>query len=177
MNFIPQNIDGLFLIKHNLFEDNRGAFRRSFCLNTLKDNGINFDVKQGNISENKTKFTMRGFHYQKGNNKESKILSCLTGSIYNVVIDLRKQSATYKKSYAIELNNINRFSLFVPGGCANAFLTMENNTIIHYYMGDYYNPNSYSGFRYDDPMFSIEWPVKPLIISKQDKDFVDFNDE
>ena len=65
----------------------------------------------------------------------------------------------------------------MPGGCANAFLTMENNTIIHYYMGDYYNPNSYSGFRYDDPMFSIEWPVKPLIISKQDKDFVDFNDE
>ena len=176
MKFIKQKIDGLFLIEHDVYEDSRGAFRRSFCLDELKKEDIKFEAKQGNISENKNKYTMRGFHYQKGSEKESKILSCLSGGIYNVVIDLRKNSLTYKKLFSIELNSFNRHSLLVPGGCANAFLTMEDNTIIHYYMGDYYNAKSYSGFRYNDPMFSVQWPFKPLIISDQDKNFLDFND-
>ena len=177
MKFIKLKIEGFYLIEHELFEDIRGVFRRSFCNKELKKNGINFEVKQGNISENYKKYTMRGFHFQKNSIEEAKIMSCLTGSIYNVVVDLRKNSETYQKSEAISLDSIKRYSILVPGGCANAFLTTKANTIIHYYMNDYFKPLTYSGFRYDDPFFKINWPHKPVIISNRDKNFLDYNND
>ena len=177
MKFEEQKILGSYLIQHDLIEDERGIFRRSYCAKTLKKNNIHFEVKQGNISENKKKYTLRGFHYQKGVSTESKILTCISGRIYNVVIDLRKDSSSYKSSFALELNKDNRLSLFVPSGCANAYLTLENNTIINYYMGDFYNPETYSGFRYNDPMFNIEWPVQPVFISEKDLNFPNYNEK
>jgi dTDP-4-dehydrorhamnose 3,5-epimerase len=177
MIFLKLNIEGLTLINHDLFEDDRGMFRRSFCKKEMEKNGIKFTVKQGNISENLNAHTMRGFHYQKGSNNEAKILSCLTGAIYNVVVDLRKNSETYLKNCAIELNSEKRDSLLVPGGCANAFLTLGDDTIVHYYMNDYFKPETYSGFRYNDPFFSIKWPFEPKNISKKDLNFLDYQDE
>ena len=177
MKFIKLKIEGLFLVEHNIFDDNRGLFRRSFCNEELKRNGINFEVKQGNISENYYKYTMRGFHFQKGSYKESKILTCLTGSVYNVVIDLRKNSRTYLKSEAITLDCLARNSILVPGGCANAFLTTEDNTIVHYYMNDFFKPSTYSGFKYNDPFFNIQWPTQPIIISDKDNNFPNYYNE
>ena len=176
MNFIPQKIDGLFLILPNLHDDERGVFRRSFCKEEFEKSGVKFDALQGNISENFNIHTLRGFHYQSSPSNESKIISCVTGSLFNIVLDLRKKSNTYKQWSSLEINSKDRQSIHVPAGCANAFLTLENNTIVHYYMNDFYNPNTYKGIRYNDPNFSFVWPFKPQIISEKDLNFPDFID-
>ena len=174
MKFVNQKIDGIYLIKPTLHQDERGVFRRSFCEDEFASHGIKFNVKQGNISENFKKHTLRGFHYQISPSKESKIISCITGSLYNVVIDLREDSKTYHEWVALEISSINKESIYVPAGCANAFLTMSENTIVHYYMGDSFSPDTYHGIRYNDPMFSVDWPCEPKIISKKDLNIPDY---
>lgn len=134
-------------------------------------------AKQGNISINPHKHTLRGFHYQIQPTKESKVLNCIRGSIYNVVLDLRKDSATYKSWQAIEVNSDNKISLHVPHGCANAFLTLSEDTIVHYYMGDSFSPETYRGIRFDDPAFGVQWPLDPAVISERDLGFPNFVDE
>ena len=176
MNFIPQKINDLFLIIPDLHDDERGVFRRSFCKEVFEKNGVNFNVLQGNISENYNKHTLRGFHYQSTPSDESKIITCISGSLFNIVLDLREKSNTYKKWSSLEINSKERQSIYVPAGCANAFLTLENNTIVHYYMNDSYNPNTYRGIRYNDPTFSFEWPHVPEIISEKDLNLPDFID-
>ena len=175
MNFIPKLIADLKLITPDLHHDDRGVFRRSFCIEEFKKNKIDFKVVQGNISENFKQHTMRGFHYQKLPSVESKIISCVTGSLFNVVIDLRKKSKTYLKTVSLEISAMQRQSIYVPPGCANAFLTLSDQTIVHYYMGDYFNPESYSSIRYNDPIFSIDWPFEPKVISEKDLNIPDFN--
>ena len=175
MKFISQYIEGVVLIRPNVFEDNRGSFRRTYCSKELEDNGIKFSVCQGNISENTHQYTMRGFHYQKSLSNESKLLTPVSGRIYNILIDLRTTSPTFLKSTAIELSASLRETLHVPAGCANAFLTLEPNTVVHYYMGDYFKPDSYCGFRFNDPFFNIQWPHSIEVISERDNNFPDFS--
>ena len=165
-------ISGLYLLKSNAAKDNRGFFLRHYCKKSLRK--INFTVKQANISYNKKKGTLRGFHFQKKKISESKILSCLSGSIFNVTVDIRKKSSTYKKYIITSLNCKNQLSLVIPKGCANAFLTLENNTIVHYYMNDFYKKGSYGGFSYKDSSLNIKWPILPLIISKKDRSYKNF---
>ena len=166
-------IKDLVLINNEYFKDNRGAFSRIFCLKELKN--ISFKVVQGNLSYNKKKHTLRGFHFQKGKNSEKKILTPVQGSIFNVVIDLRKNSKSFLKYDKVIVKSKKNQSLYVPNGCANAYLTLEDNTIIHYYMGNFYNKNSYSGFKYNDVFFKIKWPFKPKVISKKDNEYNDFD--
>jgi dTDP-4-dehydrorhamnose 3,5-epimerase len=175
MRFFPQLIEGLVLLKPEVFEDNRGSFRRNFCASELKANGIDLTVCQGNVSENTSRYTMRGFHFQKAPSSESKILTPISGEIFNVVIDLRRFSPTYLKWVALEVSSSRKESLHVPAGCANAFLTMADNTVVQYYMGDFFKPESYSGFRYDDPYFNVSWPHAPEVISERDAAFPDFS--
>jgi len=168
MRFEEQKILGVFLIKPTPVKDNRGMFRRNFCEREFFKNKIVNKVHQANISENKYKYTLRGFHYQIGKYKEGKTLSCLAGEIYDVVVDLRKKSKTYKKWISFKLNDKNRYSIHVPPGCANAFLTLKKNCIIHYYCSKSYAPKFEKGIRYDDPAFKFKWPKKPNVISKKD---------
>lgn len=177
MKFISQKIIDHFLIMPDLHQDERGIFRRSYCKDEFTQHGINFDVKQGNISENFKKHTLRGFHYQHIPSNESKIISCVTGALYNVVLDLRKKSVTYKQWVALNISSTKRESIYVPAGCANAFLTMADNTIVHYYMSDSFSPNTYFGVRYNDPEFSVQWPCDPVSISEKDLNLPDFIDE
>lgn len=177
MKFIEQKIPGMFIIEPSLHQDERGVFRRSFCVEEFNNAGIDFCVKQGNISQNFHKHTMRGFHYQREPSRESKVISCVTGALYNIVLDLRKDSPTYHQWVACEVDAQNRHSILVPVGCANAFLTMEDNTIVHYYMGDSFAPNSYCGIRYNDPKFGFEWPCAPEVISEKDLNFLNHTDE
>ena len=177
MKFISQNINDLLLIIPDLHRDERGVFRRSFCKEIFKKNGVNFNSLQGNISENFNKHTLRGFHYQSSPSDESKIITCVTGALFNIVLDLRKKSKTYKQWSSLEIDSNKRQSIYVPAGCANAFLTLEDNTIVHYYMNDLYNPNTYKGIRYNDPLFSFKWPCEPKIISEKDLNLPDFIDE
>ena len=176
MKFIPQKIKDHSLIIPEPHKDERGVFRRSYCQDEFSKYGIDFKVKQGNISENLHKYTLRGFHYQLPPSTESKIITCVTGAIYNVVLDIRKKSKTYKKWVALEISSNKRESIYIPAGCANAFLTMEENTIVHYYMGDSFSPDTYSGIRYNDPEFNVKWPCEPLVISEIDKNLPDFID-
>lgn len=176
MNFEPQKIDGLVLIHPELFRDERGVFRRHFCAKEFEAAGFPFPVVQANLSENLKRLTLRGFHYQKAPSEEGKIVTCLSGAIFNVCIDLRSDSKTYLSWQGIELDSESRSSIMIPAGCANAFMTLQNNTVIHYYMSDYYNPDTYSGFRYNDPFFSVEWPHQPLIVSEKDTSFPYFRE-
>ncbi len=174
MKFISQEIPGLYLIEPVLHQDDRGVFRRSFCVEEFANNGINFTVKQGNVSENFHQHTMRGFHYQVAPSRESKVISCLTGSLYNIVLDLRKDSLTYHQWVSLEISAKQRQNILVPAGCANAFLTMSDNTLVHYYMGDSFSPDSYNGIRYNDPKFGFKWPCEPKVISDKDLNLLDY---
>ena len=170
MIFHKQQLEGVFLMEAQCHRDGRGLFRRHYCEKELKNNGVEFSVKQGNVSENTLKHTMRGFHYQKPPSRESKIISCISGSVHNVVIDLRRDSSTFLKCQEFGLSSNGRESLYIPVGCANAFLTLEDNTWIHYYMNDFFSTDSL-GFRYNDPLFNISWPATPAHMSGKDTNY------
>ena len=168
MNFFKKDIPGVFLIAANSFIDERGVFRRHFCSKEFKKAGISAKVQQANVSENKEIYTLRGFHYQISPFREGKTLSCLKGSIYDVVVDLRPESPTYMKWESFILDDINRNSIHIPPGCANAFLTMKSNCLIHYYCSEYYESSAERGIRYNDPAFKFKWPHEPKVISNKD---------
>jgi dTDP-4-dehydrorhamnose 3,5-epimerase len=174
MKLFRQKIKGVYLLAPEPFTDHRGMFRRHFCDQELKKNGIIFKIKQSNISENFKKGTLRGFHFQKIPFSEDKLISCLKGGVYDVIVDLRPNSKTFKKWLSFKLNDKNRYSLLIPKGCANAFLTLKDNTILHYYCSQRYNPNYECGVRYNDPAFVFKWPTKVKTISKKDLNFENF---
>ena len=174
MNIKELKFKGFFILKPRVFKDSRGIFRRHMCQKVLRKNKINLNICQGNISESYKKGTLRGFHYKKKPSKEYKILSCLKGKIFHVAVDLRMRSKTYGKYFSKTLDSKNFESLVIPPNCANAFLTLENNTLIHYYMGDFFEKSKYAGFRYNDPLFKIKWPFEPKVINSRDKNYKDF---
>ncbi len=175
MKFIPQKLNGVYLIEPTPFTDERGVFRRHFCYKEFSAHGIADVVKQTNVSENNFAFTLRGFHYQVAPNGEGKTLSCLKGSIYDIIVDLRKESETYMQWISFQLDDNNRHSIHIPPGCANAFLTLEPNCLIQYYCSNEYVPNAERGIRYNDPAFNFEWPHIPEIISEKDNNHPDFD--
>jgi dTDP-4-dehydrorhamnose 3,5-epimerase len=168
MIFQEQNIKGVYLVTPEPFSDERGSFMRNYCQKEFSNNGLDKDIKQANLSYNKSAYTLRGFHYQLEPFQEAKTMTCVDGEIYDVVLDLRKESDTYKKWFAATLNTQNRLSIHVPKGCANAFLTMKNNTLVHYYSSQIYSPEHERGVNFKDPSFNFEWPTEPLIISEKD---------
>ena len=172
MIFEKTKINGVTLIKPEMFQDKRGIFRRHFCQDEFLKNNIDSNVLQSNISENFHKYTLRGFHYQTGEFAEGKTLSCLKGKIFDIVVDLRKDSETYKEWISFEISNKNKVSVHIPRGCANAFLTLEEDCIIHYYCSNKYSPQHEKGLRYNDPLFGFTWPVEPNIISEKDSNSI-----
>ncbi len=168
MQLAPQSLNGMYLIWGQPFADERGVFRRHFCQHTLAEQGIDFSVSQGNISENPHKGTLRGFHYQLAPYAEQKILTVLSGELWNVTVDLRPQSATFLQYQVCHLKAEERKSLLIPDGTANAFLTLTDNTLVHYYMSEAFQPDSYRGFHYNDPDLAIQWPQAVETISERD---------
>lgn len=175
MKFYIKKINGVYLIEPELFIDNRGVYRRHFCQRELKAHSIPAKVAQANIVESKTAFTLRGFHYQEYPYEEGKILSCIKGAIYDIVVDIRPKSPTYLKWVAFELDENNKKSVSIPPGCAHATLTLQDNTIVHYYSTQFYHPESERGIRYNDPLFKFNWPHEPSIISEKDKNHPNFS--
>lgn len=174
MKFFEQDVSGVFIIEPESFIDERGIFRRHFCEKEFNAHNLVTTIKQCNVSENKYKYTLRGFHYQIAPYGEAKTLSCFKGSIFDVVIDLRPDSPTYLKWISVELNNDNKRSIHVPSGCANAFLTLEDDCLIHYYCSESYKSDAERGIRYNDPLFAIKWPAEPRIISQKDQSHPNF---
>jgi dTDP-4-dehydrorhamnose 3,5-epimerase len=169
-----QDLPGVFLIEPEPYGDERGLLRRHFCQREFSEFGIMTDVKQCNISENRKRHTLRGFHYQLPPHGEHKILSCIKGAIYDVVVDMREDSARYLQWEAFELTEENRLSLHVPIGCANAYLTLDDHTWIFYYHSEFYTPGSEAAIRYNDPAFNFKWPAEPKVISDKDLSHLDF---
>src|SRR3989338_1168143 len=134
MKFVEVGLPGVWLIEPEVFTDERGAFHRSFCAREFEQQGLVPTVVQGNISENPHEGTLRGFHFQLRPFEEAKTISCLTGALFDIVVDLRPNSQTFMQWISVELSASNRRSLYVPVGCANAWLTTAPHTTVHYYM-------------------------------------------
>lgn len=175
MKFTEQKLSGVYIIEPDPYEDERGILRRHFCQREFRMNNMMTDIRQTNVSENRKKHTLRGFHFQLQPHGENKVISCIKGGIYDIVVDLRKESKTNLKWQSFELTEENRLSLYVPIGCANAYLTEQDNTWVLYYHSEFYTPGFESGIRYNDPYFKFKWPTEPKVISEKDLNRSDFD--
>lgn len=176
MKFIPTPLSGAYVIELEKRGDDRGFFARAFCIKEFESNGLNQNIVQINNSLSKDAGTLRGMHYQLNPKSEDKIVRCIKGSLYDVIIDLRPESPTYKKWFGTELSAENRLSLYVPKGFAHGFITLEENTEAFYLVTEYYSPEHERGIRYNDPEFNIKWPIEPKLISDKDLNHPDFNE-
>jgi dTDP-4-dehydrorhamnose 3,5-epimerase len=177
MKFAQTKIEGCFVIEPQPHVDDRGIFRRHFCADEFKQHGLNPVIKQSNISENTKLHTLRGLHYQKSPHGEAKTVSCLKGSIYDIVVDLRKDSKTYLKWQFVILDNKKKLSIHIPQGCAHGYLTLSKASLVHYYVSTFYNFASESGIRYNDPLMKIKWPHSPKHISEKDNSYPNFKEQ
>ena len=175
MKFLETHLAGVWLIEPELFRDARGAFRRTYCAAEFAAHGLHSAVVQGNVSENPHAGTLRGFHFQAPPYGEAKTLMCFTGSLFDIVVDLRPTSKTFLQWISIEIAAADRRMLHVPAGCANAWRTTAPDTSVHYYMSEVYRPEADRGFRYNDPAFGFRWPRPPVVISERDASFPDFD--
>ncbi|BDI14791.1 dTDP-4-dehydrorhamnose 3,5-epimerase [Nostoc cf. commune SO-36] len=169
MIFTETKIKGAFIVDLELQRDSRGFFARSFCIQEFKDRGLKPTIAQCNLSFNYKKGTLRGMHYQKPPSQETKLVRCIKGGIYDVIIDLRPESSSYLSHIGIKLTAENRLALYIPERCAHGFQTLTDETEVNYQMGDLYAPEYANGYRYDDPAFGIEWPLPVTEISEKDR--------
>ncbi len=175
MNIEPTRLPGAYRIDPEIHVDERGEFWRSYCRKDLAKHGVEFDPCQNNVSVNPHQHTLRGFHYQGRPSNERKILTVIVGALHLVVVDIRPDSPTFMDYESFHFEIGDRSSLLVPAGCATGFLTLVDETIVHYQMGDYYQPENYMGFRYDDPSIGVEWPTEPAVMSDRDRGFADLD--
>lgn len=168
MIFKETRLKGAYLIELEKNEDERGSFTRYFCEKEFAKHGLKLAIKQSNISYNKKRGALRGMHYQAVPYAEAKLVTCVSGSIYDVIIDLRPDSSTYCKWFSAELSGKNYMSLYIPEGFAHGFQALADDTTVLYQMSESYRPESGLGIRWDDPKFKISWPIREIIISKQD---------
>lgn len=171
MKFKETKIKGLYIIEPELKIDKRGYFFRVFCERELAEIGIEFKLVQINQSLAKKKGTIRGLHFQQYPHREAKFVQCLKGRIYDVVVDLRKDSYTYMQWVGVELSKEGRGMFLVPKGCAHGFQTLEDNSEVQYFVSEYYAPEYENGIRWDDPSFNIKWPIEPPFLLERDKNW------
>ncbi|MGB7949258.1 MAG: dTDP-4-dehydrorhamnose 3,5-epimerase, partial [Candidatus Binatia bacterium] len=174
MIFSETKLQGAFIIDPQKLEDDRGFFARSWCQREAAAYGLHPQWVQCNVSFNKKKATLRGMHYQCAPSEEAKLVRCTRGAIYDVIIDLRPTSSTYRKWLAVELTAENRRMLYIPEGFAHGFLTLDDNTEIFYQMAEFYVPACARGVRWNDSAFGIKWPMEASVISDKDRNYPDF---
>lgn len=168
MLFKELKIPGVWLISPEKHEDTRGFFARVYCEREFAEHGLHTSFVQENISYNRYRGTLRGMHYQREPHGEVKVVSCLRGAIYDVVLDICEDSPTYGKWIAETLTAENNAMLYIPKGMAHGFQTLEDDTLVHYQMGEFYVPEAAAGIRFDDERFRIEWPIEEKIMSEKD---------
>jgi dTDP-4-dehydrorhamnose 3,5-epimerase len=176
MIFTETKLKGAYIIDVKRLEDERGFFGRSYCQREMDEYGLNTNMVQANVSYNKKKGTLRGMHMQVSPYEETKLVRCTRGAIYDVIIDMREDSETYKQWIGVELTADSYRMLFVPEGFAHGFITLEDNTDVTYNVTQFYTPGSERGIRWNDPAFNIEWPMEPVIISDKDQAHPDFEE-
>ncbi len=174
MIFHKTRLEGAFEIHVEPKADERGFFARCWCPREFESNRLNPKLGQSSLSFNIRKGTLRGLHYQKSPWQEAKLVRCTRGAIYDVALDLRPDSPTFKNWVAAVLTADNRNMLYVPEGCAHGFLTLEDSTEVTYQISEFYSPDSSRGVRWDDPAFGITWPGAVSVISERDRTYPDF---
>ncbi len=177
MIFTETPLKGAYIIELEQIEDDRGFFARSWCAREFAEHGLNPNLVQCNVSFNEKKGTLRGMHYQAAPHEEAKMVRCTKGSLYDVIVDLRKDSPTFKQWFSVDLTAENRKQLYIPEGFAHGFLTLEDGTEIFYQMSEFYHPESAKGVRWDDPAFGLTWPVQVATVSENDARFPGFDKE
>jgi dTDP-4-dehydrorhamnose 3,5-epimerase len=174
MTFHETRIPGVFEIHLEPRTDERGFFARTWCQKEFEAHGLNPRIAQCNVSYNARKGTLRGMHDQLAPYAEAKLVRCTAGAIFDVAIDLRRQSPAFRQWVGVTLTAENRRMLYVPEGCAHGFLTVQDNTEVSYQMSEFYHPEQARGVRWDDPAFQIAWPAKVEVISERDRTYPDF---
>jgi len=174
--FIPTKLKGAFIIDPEKSEDDRGFFARSWCCREFEAHGLNPRLVQCNISFSRKRGTLRGMHYQVAPFSEVKLVRCTRGSIYDAIIDLRPESATFKDHTGVMLSLENHKMLYIPEGFAHGFVTLEDSTEVFYQMSEFYAPEHGRGVRWNDPTFEIPWPLVPTRMSERDRTYPDFGD-
>jgi dTDP-4-dehydrorhamnose 3,5-epimerase len=174
MVFLETKLKGAYIVETEPIEDERGFFARTFCKQEFINHGLNPNIAQCNVSYNRHRGTLRGMHYQTTPHQEAKLVTCISGSIYDVIVDLRSDSPTFCDWLALELRaGGRRGMLYIPEGFAHGFQTLEDNSLVFYQSSEFYVPESYRGVRWDDPAFAIRWPHGPRIISERDRSYPD----
>jgi dTDP-4-dehydrorhamnose 3,5-epimerase len=175
MIFTPTDLPGAFLIDIEPGHDERGFFARTWCAVEFARYGLKNTLDQCNVSFNKAIGTLRGMHYQLPPNEETKIVRCTAGAIYDVIVDLRRDSATYMKWVGVELTAQNRRMLYIPGGVAHGFLTLSADSEVFYQIAGVFVPAAARGLRWDDPAIGITWPGPPRVISSRDREYPNYD--
>lgn len=175
MTFRETAIPGSYIINIERYADDRGFFARGYCEREFKNQGITFNIVQANIGYSKNKYTLRGLHYQVEPHREAKLVRCTKGGLFDVIVDLRTESPTYKEWVGVELTEKNHTMFYVPEGCAHGYQTLEDNTEVFYMVSSFYAPDYERGIRWDDPTFNIEWvETDDKIISEKDRQWPDY---
>jgi dTDP-4-dehydrorhamnose 3,5-epimerase len=174
MNFVPTPLANAFVIEMQLFRDDRGFFSYSFDRSKMEQQGITGNIVQSNLSFNHKKGTLRGMHFQVEPKAQPKLVRCTAGAVFDVIVDLRPDSATYCKWFGTELSAENHRSLYIPKGFAHGFQTLSDNAELLYDMFEWYAPETARGVRYNDPKFDIQWPIEVAVISDRDATYADY---
>jgi dTDP-4-dehydrorhamnose 3,5-epimerase len=175
MRFKSLNIDGAKLIQIDARPDSRGFFARTYCAQEFATQGLPDAVAQASISYNAKAGTVRGMHFQWPPSREDKLVRCLRGKLFDVLVDLRPHSPTYLRHEAVVLDQDNRDAVFIPHGIAHGFQTLADDTEVLYQMTDFYAPGLQTGWRWNDPAFGISWPMSEIVISDRDATCADFD--
>lgn len=168
MIFTETNLRAAFIIDLEPRVDDRGYFARAFCAREFSEHGLNPAVAQTNISFNTKKGTLRGMHFQYPPVTEAKLVRCISGAIYDIIVDLRPHSTTYLQHIGVELSASNGKALYVPDMFGHGFQTLCDDTAVFYQMSEFYSPGSEGGLRYNDPKLNLEWPLPVSVISAKD---------
>lgn len=176
MIFRELGLRGAFVLEPEFHQDDRGFFARAFCRREFGERGLEAAVAQCSLSFNRRRGTLRGIHYQAPPGEEAKLVRCTRGAIYDVIVDVRPGSATFGRHTAVELTGDNRLALYVPPGLAHGFQTLADDTELYYQMSEFYAPELGRGFRHDDPVLGIEWPLPVTVISDRDRELPLFAD-
>ena len=174
MKFLETPLESVFVIQLEPVDDERGSFARVWCRDEFEANGVATSLAQANVSFNRRRGTLRGLHYQIAPGEETKVVRCTRGALWDVAVDVRPDSPTYLKWFGLELTPDNGTMLYVPRGCAHGYVTLVDATEAFYLTSAPYAAELERGVRWDDPAFSIEWPVAPLIISDKDASWPSF---
>lgn len=174
MKFGEVGLAGVRVVEPERLADERGFFARTWCRREFEAAGLDPNLVQCSISYNRRRGTLRGMHYQVAPSAEAKLVRCTAGAVYDVALDLRRDSPTYKQWRGVELTADNRLALYIPAGLAHGFLTLRDDTEVLYQMSEFFAPEHARGVRWNDPAFGIQWPGEVTVISERDRSYPDF---